>query len=416
MNTTHPIMTNPQQKVAHALTYMEGPEVYEWKQDTEVWILSNPAPSDPQVTVYDDFKFAFIESWTDTNEPHRATTELDQLRMEDNDVDTYITVFAELARKVLYHEDDPVVLEKFKSGLLLDLLELCMHHDDPKNWDAWTRSARKRQAILTSIKTHQLTEPPHSPSPMESYSLSPPSPDSSVPMEIDKMYTIPMRWMTSEEEQRRGLCHLCKQHGHIQRHCPRKTPNRTATTRTFPAPPKRTWPPQPPVLNQTTVLQYLKNMTQAIQDWITNALERMTTPTLGRLAATRVTKTKAANAFARALKTGTTRNAMHVPITLQMTQKEVPVEAFLDCGATECFVSQRFIDKYRVRLKLAFCTTCAVRVLVLAQGPSFWRLRRALLRRRGDSQDERDATITSGGVETIQRSCSTSTEEIEVVW
>ena len=69
-----------------------------------------------------------------------------------------------------------------------------------------------------------------------------------------------------------------------------------------------------------------------------------------------------------------------------------------------------------VRLKLAFCTTCAVRILVLAQGPNFWRLRRALLRQRGDSQDERSATITSGGVETIQRSCSTSTEEIEVVW
>ena len=41
-------------------------------------------------------------------------------------------------------------------------------------------------------------------------------------------------------------------------------------------------------------------------------------------------------------------------------------------------------DSGSVRLKLAFCTTCAVRVLVLAQGPSFLRLRRALLRRRGD--------------------------------
>jgi hypothetical protein len=35
------------------------------------------------------------------------------------------------------------------------------------------------------------------------------------------------------------------------------------------------------------------------------------------------------------------------------------------------------------RLKLAFCTTHAVCVLVLAQGPSFMRLRRALLRQRG---------------------------------
>ena len=158
----------------------------------KVWILSNPAPSDPQMTVYDDFKFAFIESWTDTNELYRAAAELDQLRMEDTDVDTYITVFAELVRKALYHEDDPAVLEKFKSGLPLDLLELCMHHDDPRNWDAWTRSAHKCQAILTSIKTHRPITPPRMPSPMERYSSSPPLPDSSVPMEIDTMYTIPM--------------------------------------------------------------------------------------------------------------------------------------------------------------------------------------------------------------------------------
>jgi hypothetical protein len=90
---------------------------------------------------------------------------------------------------------------------------------------------------------------------------------------------------------------------------------------------------------------------QTIHDWIANALERMTTPTPGRLAATRVTKTEAANAFARALKTGTTCDAMHVPATLQMTQKKVPVEAFLDCRANECFVSQRFIDEHRLGVR-----------------------------------------------------------------
>ena len=74
----------------------------------------------------------------------------------------------------------------------------------------------------------------------------------------------------------------------------------------------------------------------------------MMTPTLGQLAATQVTKTEAANAFARVLKTGTTRDAMRVPVTLQMTQKKVPVEAFLDCGAMECFVSQRFINEHRL--------------------------------------------------------------------
>jgi hypothetical protein len=110
--------------------------------------------------------------------------------------------------------------------------------------------------------------------------------------------------------------------------------------RTFPAPPKRTLPQ---VLNQTTVLQYLKNTTQKIRDWLATALATMTPKddtTLGQLALTRVTKNEAANAFARALKTGMTCNAMRVPIMLQTMQKKVLGEAFLNCGATECFISQ----------------------------------------------------------------------------
>ena len=51
--------------------------------------------------------------------------------MKNENVDEYIAVFAELAHKALYHENDPAVLEKFKLGLPLDLLEPCMHHNDP---------------------------------------------------------------------------------------------------------------------------------------------------------------------------------------------------------------------------------------------------------------------------------------------
>jgi hypothetical protein len=149
MNTTHPIMVNPWQKVAHALTYVSGPNIYEWKQSVENWILSIPAPSAPKKMVYEDFKEEFIESWTDTNEPYRAAMALDELWMKDENVDKYITVFAELARKVLYQEDDPTVLEKFKSGLPLELLEPCMNHDNPQTWEAWTRSARACQAVTT---------------------------------------------------------------------------------------------------------------------------------------------------------------------------------------------------------------------------------------------------------------------------
>ena len=155
VNATHPIMTNPWQKVTHALTYMNGPNIYEWKRSAENWILSIPTPSAPNKTIYEEFEEEFIESWTDTNESYCAAAALDKLRMKDENVDEYIAKFAELARKALYHEDDPAVLEKFKSGLPLELLEPCMHHDSPQSWEAWMRSTHTHQAILTSLKAHQ---------------------------------------------------------------------------------------------------------------------------------------------------------------------------------------------------------------------------------------------------------------------
>ena len=171
-------------------------------------------------------------------------------------------------RKALYHENDPAVLEKFKTGLPLELLEPCMHHDVPQNWEAWTRSARTRQAILTSLKAHQTDNAQRPPSPMKEYASVPSSAPPPVPMEVDKMYTIPARRQSpspKDEEKRKGLCHLCKRHGHIQRHCPKKTPvqsERIASTRIVPLREdqgiKR---PRSPTMNGDDVLHYLKRTT-----------------------------------------------------------------------------------------------------------------------------------------------------------
>ena len=158
--------------------------------------MSIPTPSAPTYTIYDDFKEEFIELWTDINKPYHAAVELDKLCMKHNDIDTYITRFAKLVHKALYHEDNPTVLEKFKAGLMLELLEKCMHHNNPHNWDAWMRSTHACQAILTSLKTYRTNKSAQqTPLPMREYLPTPPQTPlmtpPSIPMEIDKVYTIP---------------------------------------------------------------------------------------------------------------------------------------------------------------------------------------------------------------------------------
>ena len=284
VNTTHLIMTNPWQKVAHALTYVNGPNIYEWKRSAENWILSIPAPSAPDRTIYDDFEEEFITSWIDMNEPYQAAAELDKLQMQHDNVDEYITRFAELARKALYHEDDPAVLAKFKSGLPFELLKPCVHHDDPQNWEAWTKSARTRQAILTSLKAHQSNTMQRPLSPIKECTPTPPSTPPPVPMEIDKMYTIPARRQSpkpKDEERRKGLCHLCKRHGHIQRHCPKKTPEQPARAAHIRIAPlvadqgvKR---PRSPTMDSSDVLCYLKRTTPENRDKVVAELMKPTT-------------------------------------------------------------------------------------------------------------------------------------------
>ena len=276
-------MANPWQKVAHALTYVSGPNIYEWKQSAENWILSIPAPSAPDKTIYDDFEGEFIESWTDTNEPYRAAADLDKLRMKYDNIDEYITRFAELAHKALYHEDDPAVLEKFKSGLPLELLEPCIHHDEPQNWEAWTKSARARQAILTALKAHQIDVTQQPLSPIKECTPMPPSTPPPVPMEIDKMYMIPARRQPpnpKDDERRKGLCHLCKEHGHIQRHCPKKIPERparVANTRAVPlVADQGTKRPQSPAIDNGEILRYLKKATPETRDKVAAKLMKPT--------------------------------------------------------------------------------------------------------------------------------------------
>ena len=113
---------------------------------------------------------------------------------------------------------------------------------------------------------------------------TPPSTPPPTPMEIDKIYTIPAQRQPTnpnDEERRKGLCHLCKKHGHIQQHCPKKIPTQPARVASAQIAPlvtdqgvKR---PRSPTMNNDNVLCYLKSTTPENRNKMAAELVKSTT-------------------------------------------------------------------------------------------------------------------------------------------
>ena len=119
---------------------------------------------------------------------------------------------------------------------------------------------------------------------MTMYIANPPSTPPPVLMEIDKMYTIPARRHSpkpKDKERRKGLCHLCKRHGHIQRHCSEKFPEQPARAASVQTTPLVVDPgmkrPRSPAMDGDDVLRYLKKTTPENRNEVAARLMTSTT-------------------------------------------------------------------------------------------------------------------------------------------
>ncbi len=76
--------------------------------------------------------------------------------MDKDDIDVYITQFEELARKALYHENDPAVLRKFQEGLPLRLLKNCMNLVFESSVHTTGKKPEQYRTILTQNRNRQF--------------------------------------------------------------------------------------------------------------------------------------------------------------------------------------------------------------------------------------------------------------------
>ena len=123
VNWAHEAMMKPFDWVLTTLTYIWGPLINDWVDNQEKaladWIdttKQNWVHKDNEI-LWQEFKTAFHEAWTDTAKKQNAYDQLMHLTMNGWDIDTYIATFNWLALVAGWDLDSEGTISKFREGL-----------------------------------------------------------------------------------------------------------------------------------------------------------------------------------------------------------------------------------------------------------------------------------------------------------
>jgi Retrotransposon gag protein len=256
MNPLADVMKQPYARIATALSLIRGPKVDNWV-DEQLRELEQKVRTTPKSdkTLWTKFKAAFTSTFTDTTKKEDAYQKLKHLKMKDELVDDYITVFNSLAAKAGWELSNASTIDAFHSGLRPGTLNAIMNQDVwPDTMPQWQQAVRDemrkylaKKAILSfrpsmgnqgnlGMRNQWQCRFGQRGQGGGSSSRDPNA------MDVDTINT----WnpLSEKEKQRlmaEGWCFFCKQ-GHMSRNCPKK-PSHSNAAPTNPQPSCNAPPP-----------------------------------------------------------------------------------------------------------------------------------------------------------------------------
>ena len=165
MNANHTLFTEPYKRVMAALSYIRGPIVDDWVQDTiqetknKVSRANNPVPKTEEV-FWTDWIAAFKAAYTDTAIKQNSYRDMRNLKMKGDRLDDYIARFKHLAIEAGFPLDDPGTLEIFVSKFPIHLLTTILSRGDNvfnpdtatfAQWSTQVRNEMKNSERNTNI-------------------------------------------------------------------------------------------------------------------------------------------------------------------------------------------------------------------------------------------------------------------------
>jgi hypothetical protein len=231
LNVTNDLMTNAYNRCMTFLSMIRGPLVKDWVREqmddinNKVNRVAQPLLNTDEA-LWNDLITAFDTAFTDTTQKQKAYRLLHQIKMREGNLDSFVSVFKQLAKKAGYDLTAQGTIDLFYRGLTRDLLQAIMTRDtQPDTFQEWVDAAQKelqkqqhRNAILYPQR-YQRPDRPHSHSRNGHLQRHPN--DRTVPMDVD--YAKVQRAYTEEDKIKwkvEGRCFRCDKQGHMARECP----------------------------------------------------------------------------------------------------------------------------------------------------------------------------------------------------
>jgi hypothetical protein len=151
LNSTNQIMTEPYLRTSYALSLIKGPIVKDWVKDQANTLNDKITRTVDRIgrdedILWNEYATAFDAAFTDTTKKQQAFNALQHLRMNKDDLDTYIATFKHLAKVAGYTLNEPGTTYLFALGLKQGLMDAILHRDtQPVTLDDWITQAQTEQ-------------------------------------------------------------------------------------------------------------------------------------------------------------------------------------------------------------------------------------------------------------------------------
>ena len=165
LNKEKIVFDQPYKCVALYLSYIRGKKVNDWvdarqsEMDTNVLL----GYGEEMEVYWNTFKSSFVITYSNLGEKMVVEEKLQDLKMEKQDIDTYITTFKNLLGQAEYTTTKQESLKMFKKGLP-GMLNICIINNSnpvPDTLEEWIKAAQTQH--LKWLQTQEFMKKPLTP-------------------------------------------------------------------------------------------------------------------------------------------------------------------------------------------------------------------------------------------------------------